>query len=171
MTNQFIHEEISMLFCSVKFHGGWWHCNYSFKLQVQVSWRFEIDLGPGPELDNIDLDSRKGRGLSCFVQIKKICFFEIKSSLMSPSIHFILILGLSGTSLYLRQWLTLLGPNQFQHQTAPQPVLSHPLLLLVSSFYIDVVTRTEMTSWARDTTVCIPPDRLCLYINTIGMGY
>ena len=24
MTNQFIHEEISMLFCSEKFHGGWW---------------------------------------------------------------------------------------------------------------------------------------------------
>ena len=23
MTNQFIHEEISMLFCSEKFHGGW----------------------------------------------------------------------------------------------------------------------------------------------------
>ena len=33
--------------------GGWWrHCNYSYKLQVQVSYRFEIDLGPGPELDN-----------------------------------------------------------------------------------------------------------------------
>ena len=27
-------------------------CNYSFNLQVQVSLRFEIDLGPGPELDN-----------------------------------------------------------------------------------------------------------------------
>ena len=23
ITNQFIHEEISMLFCSEKFHGGW----------------------------------------------------------------------------------------------------------------------------------------------------
>ena len=31
MTNQFIHEEISMLFCAEKFYGGgggWWHCNY-----------------------------------------------------------------------------------------------------------------------------------------------
>ena len=39
------------------FMGGWWwwwiHCNYSFKLQVQVSYyRFKIDLGLGHELDN-----------------------------------------------------------------------------------------------------------------------
>ena len=47
--------------------GWWWHCNYSYKLQVKVSQRFEIDLDietfrvhmeltwtqPGPELDNI----------------------------------------------------------------------------------------------------------------------
>ena len=26
--------------------------NYSYKLQVQVSYRFEIDLGPRPELHN-----------------------------------------------------------------------------------------------------------------------
>ena len=49
MTNQFIQDEISMLFCSEKFHGGGgggggWHCNYSYKLQVQVSQRFKIDL-------------------------------------------------------------------------------------------------------------------------------
>ena len=45
MTNEFIHEEISMLFCSEKLYGGGgWHCNYSYKLQVQVSYRFEIDL-------------------------------------------------------------------------------------------------------------------------------
>jgi len=40
MTNQFIHEEISMLFCSEKFYGGWVvveTCNYRVKLQVQVS--------------------------------------------------------------------------------------------------------------------------------------
>ena len=30
--------------------GGWRHCNYSYKLQVKVSKRFEIDLGPGPSL-------------------------------------------------------------------------------------------------------------------------
>ena len=37
----------------------WWqHCNYSYKLQVQVPQRFEIDLGPGTKLDN------KHRGLS-----------------------------------------------------------------------------------------------------------
>ena len=36
--------------------GGWWwrHCNYSYKLQVKVSYlRFEMDLWPGPELDKI----------------------------------------------------------------------------------------------------------------------
>ena len=59
MTNQFIHEEISILFSSEKFGGWWWWwvetSNYSYKLQVQVSYqRFEINLGPGPELDNID---------------------------------------------------------------------------------------------------------------------
>ena len=60
MTSEFIQEEISMLFCSEKFYGGgwWWHCNYSYKLQVQVSnQRFEIDLGPGPELDNKQYDN------------------------------------------------------------------------------------------------------------------
>ena len=45
MTNEFIHEEISMLFHSEKFlgsgGGGGWHCNYSYK--VQVSKRFEIE--------------------------------------------------------------------------------------------------------------------------------
>ena len=51
-----------MLFCSEKFYGwvvggGWRHCNYSYKLQVQVSYqRFEIDLGPGPELDRKHMD-------------------------------------------------------------------------------------------------------------------
>ena len=38
--NEFIHEEISMLFHLEKFlgsGGGGWHCNYSYKLQVQVS--------------------------------------------------------------------------------------------------------------------------------------
>ena len=24
--------------------GWWWLCNYSYKLKVQVSWRFEIDI-------------------------------------------------------------------------------------------------------------------------------
>ena len=43
MTNQFLNEEISMLFCSEKFYGGggggWVEtCNYSYKLQVQVSY-------------------------------------------------------------------------------------------------------------------------------------
>ena len=45
ITSEFINEEISMLFCSEKFSGGWWveTSNYSYKLQVQVSyWRFEI---------------------------------------------------------------------------------------------------------------------------------
>ena len=55
MTNQFIHEEISMLFCSEKFHGGGggggWHCNYSYKLQVHVSKRFETFGVPGDDLD------------------------------------------------------------------------------------------------------------------------
>ena len=38
--------------------GGWIHCNYSYKLKVQVSYqRFETDLGPGPKLDNIDFIS------------------------------------------------------------------------------------------------------------------
>ena len=44
MTNEFINEEISMLFHSEKFlgsGGGGWHCNYSYK--VQVSKRFEIE--------------------------------------------------------------------------------------------------------------------------------
>ena len=36
MTSEFIQGEISMLFCLEKFSGG-----------------FEIDLGPGPELDNM----------------------------------------------------------------------------------------------------------------------
>ena len=39
MTNEFIHEEISLLFCSEKFHGGaggWRHCNYRVKLKLQV---------------------------------------------------------------------------------------------------------------------------------------
>ena len=45
MTNQIIHEDISILFCSEKLPGSWWwHCNYSFNLQVQVSKRFEIVL-------------------------------------------------------------------------------------------------------------------------------
>ena len=58
MTIEFICEEISMLFHSEKFSGGGgggWHCNYRVKLQVQVSQRFEIDLGPGPELDNKEI--------------------------------------------------------------------------------------------------------------------
>ena len=42
--------------------GGWWiHCNYRVKLQVQVSQRFEIDLRPGPELDNIE-GGRRSQG-------------------------------------------------------------------------------------------------------------
>ena len=42
---EFIHEEISWLFCSEKFYdGGGWHCNYSYKLQVQVSVRLEINI-------------------------------------------------------------------------------------------------------------------------------
>ena len=39
MTNQFIHEEISMLFCSEKFVG--WvveKLKYSFRIHVQVSY-------------------------------------------------------------------------------------------------------------------------------------
>ena len=52
MAIEFICEEISMLFHSEKFYGGgWWHCSYRVKLQVQVSQRFEIDPGPGPKLD------------------------------------------------------------------------------------------------------------------------
>ena len=70
MTNEFIHEEISMLFCSEKFYGGR-HCNYSNKLQVQVSYlRFEIDLGPGPELDNTRRKNQDGAMLCvimCFI--------------------------------------------------------------------------------------------------------
>ena len=45
-----------MLFHSEKFSGGGgggWYCNYRVKLQV--SQRFEIDLGPGPELDNKEI--------------------------------------------------------------------------------------------------------------------
>ena len=39
----FMHEEISRLFCSEKFYDcGGWHCNYSYKLQVSV--RLEIDM-------------------------------------------------------------------------------------------------------------------------------
>ena len=39
----FMHEEISRLFCSEKFYDcGGWHCNYSYKLQVSV-W-LEIDM-------------------------------------------------------------------------------------------------------------------------------
>ena len=54
ITIEFICKGISMLFHSEKSYGGGggWHCNYRVKLQVQVSQRFEIDLGPGPELDN-----------------------------------------------------------------------------------------------------------------------
>ena len=45
MTNQIIHEDISILFCSEKLPGSWWwYCNYSFNLQVQFSKRFEIVL-------------------------------------------------------------------------------------------------------------------------------
>ena len=44
-TNQIIHEDISILFCSEKLPGSWWwYCNYSFNLQVQFSKRFEIVL-------------------------------------------------------------------------------------------------------------------------------
>ena len=62
---------------------GGWHCNYSFKLQVQISWRFEIDLDietfrlhmeltwtqpgpdldrPGPELDKSWQNGKMARG-------------------------------------------------------------------------------------------------------------
>ena len=62
--------------------GGGWHCNYSFKLQAQISWRFEIDLDietfrlhmeltwtqPGPDLDRpgpeLDKSWQNGKGLS-----------------------------------------------------------------------------------------------------------
>ena len=48
--------------------GWWWHCNYSYKLQVQVSYlRFEIDLGPGPELDNTKLSTINRRWLGLHV--------------------------------------------------------------------------------------------------------
>ena len=42
MTNQFIHEEISMLFCSEKF-SGWWVVVVVVALQLQLQ-------GPGPGL-------------------------------------------------------------------------------------------------------------------------
>ena len=41
MTSEFINEEISMLFCSKKFAGGWWvvvvvWSDYRVNLQVQT---------------------------------------------------------------------------------------------------------------------------------------
>ena len=56
------------------FMGGGWcrHCNYSYKLQVQVSWRFEIDLGPGPEVDNYTyVEFIRNQRLKAFLTFQK----------------------------------------------------------------------------------------------------
>ena len=63
MTREFIQAEISMLFCSEKF-SGWWVVVGDIVIIASSSRsrslkRFEIDLGPGPKLDNIGFFTNK----------------------------------------------------------------------------------------------------------------
>ena len=61
MTSKFIQEDISMLFCSEKF-SGWVGGDIAI-----IAKRFEIDLGPGPELDNTHLLPNQSKSNLCLL--------------------------------------------------------------------------------------------------------